>query len=133
MRYCVDTWFLLELFRNTEKASRIFKETITGKNILVVPTISILELIRLSIRSGEKLSKAESMLNELRISQKVQIIALDETIAKEAAKVSVSYGISTVDSIIVATYRISECDKLLSKDDDLIELSKKRYLKIENW
>lgn len=133
MKYCVDTWFLLELFKNTEKASRIFKDTITGKNILVVPTISILELIRLSIRAGEKLSKAESLLNELKISQKVQIIVLDETIAKEAARVSVSYGISTVDSIIVATYRISECDKLLSKDDDLIELSKKRYLKIENW
>jgi len=133
MKYCVDTWFLLELFRNTEKASRIFKETIEGKNKLVIPTISILELIRLSIRTGEKLSKVESMLNELKISQKVQVIVLDETIAKEAAKVSVSYNISTVDSIIAATCKISECDKLLSKDDDLVGLAKKKYLKIENW
>lgn len=133
MKYCVDTWFLLELHNKNEKAMRIFRETVEGKNRIVIPTVSILELIRVAIRTGESLTRIDSMLSELKVTQKVQLIVLDEIVAKEAARISVSYNIPTVDSVVAATCKISGSDILLSKDDDLIELSKKKYMKIESW
>lgn len=133
MRYCADTWFLLELNKKNDRAFKIFRETIEGKNRIVIPTISIFELIRISIRTGESLARIDALLDELRVTQKVQAVVLDEAIAKEAAKVSVSYNVPSVDSIIAATARISDSDVLLSKDEDLTMLSKKKYIKIENW
>ena len=133
MRYCADTWFLLELHKKNEKASRIYKETIECKNRIYIPTVSILELMRLAIRFGESLSKLDSFLNELKTSQKIQLIVLDESIAKEAAKISVSYNIPAIDSIIAATCKISGCNSLLTGDEHLLKLHKKKYLHVENW
>jgi len=133
MRYCADTWFLLELNKKDERAFKIFRDTVEGKSRIVIPTISLFELIRISIRTGESLIKIDSLLDELKVTQKVQLIVLDEIIAKEAAKVSVSYNVPAVDSIIAATAKFSGSEILLTKDEDLIKLSKKKYIKIENW
>lgn len=133
MRYCTDTWFLLELYRKSDKANDIFKGVLEGKNRIVIPTVSIMELVRVAIMKGEKISNIESLIKELKATQKVQVAVLDEEIAKEAAKISISYSVPSIDSIVAATHTTTDCDILLSKDDDLIVLSKKRYLKIENW
>lgn len=133
MKYCTDTWFLLELSRKNEKAVQILRETLEGKSRIIIPTVSILELIRSNIKTGENLAKTDAMLNELKASQKVQMISLDEAIAREAAKISVSYDVPAIDSVIAATYKLSECDKLLAKDEHLENLQKKKYLQIEAW
>ena len=133
MRYCADTWFLLQLCQGDETAERIFRETIDGKSSIVIPTMSILELIRLSIMRGGSLSGIDAVLGEMKVVQKIQIISMDEVVAKEAAKVSASYGISTGDSVIAATCKLSECDRLLSDDSHLKGQDKKRYLKTESW
>jgi len=133
MRYCVDTWFLLELNKRDERAVRIFRETLEGKNRMIIPTVTVLELIRSNIKAGERLSKSDSMLNELKATQKVQLIALDETVAKEAAKVSITHGVPTIDSVVAATCKLSNCDRLLSKDSHLKKLDSKKYLQIECW
>jgi len=133
MKYCADTWFLFELKNKSKKALELYKEILYGKGKLIIPSICIFELIRLAIRSGITLSSIDSLINEMKVSQKIQVIVLDENIAKEAAKVSVTFGVPTVDSIVAATFKISGCDILLSKDDDLSLLAKKKYLRIENW
>lgn len=133
MRYCADTWFLLEFNKRNERAVKIFHETLEGKNRIIIPAVSIFELIRLGIRTGESLAKIDLMLNELKVSQKVQVIVLDEAIAKEAAKISVSYDIPAIDSMVAATSKILECDKLLSDDSHLKKLDDKKYIKTEHW
>ena len=133
MKYCTDTWFLLELSRKNEKAVQILREMLEGKSRIIIPTVSILELMRSNIKTGESLAKTDAMLNELRASQKVQMISLDEAIAREAAKVSVSYDVPAIDSVIAATYKLSGCDRLLAKDEHLENLQKKKYLQIESW
>ncbi len=132
MKYTADTWFLLELYKRTEKALKIFRDTVEGKSRIMIPTVSILELVRVLIMRGDKLEKIESTLGELKATQKIQLIVLDEEIAKEAAKVSVTHNLSSVDAIIAATYKISGCNRLLSNDQDLKKLDR-RYLKIECW
>jgi predicted nucleic acid-binding protein len=61
------------------------------------------------------------------------VIALDEAIAKEAAKISVSYEIPAIDSMVAATSKLLECDRLLSDDSHLKKLDGKKYIKIESW
>ena len=133
MKYCADTWFLLELYKKSDKANDIFRNILKGKDSIVIPTVSLMELIRVSIMRGEKLSKIESMLNELKATQKVQLMVLDELVAKEAAKISVSFNVPTVDSIIVGSYILSEADILLSNDEDIKKLSKRKIVNIQSW
>jgi predicted nucleic acid-binding protein len=93
MKYCADTWFLLELYKNSEEAVRIFRSVLEAKNKIVIPTVSIMELLKVSIMKGEKLSKIESLVKELKATQKVQVVVLDEELAKGAAKISVNFSI----------------------------------------
>jgi len=133
MKYCSDTWFLLELYNKSDEAMKIFEEVIEAKSKIIIPTISIMELLRIAITRGEKLDKIESLIKELKATQKVQVAVLDEQIAMEAAKISVSYSIPSIDSIIAATHAITNCDFLLAKDNHIMGLQKKKYLKIKNW
>ena len=133
MKYCVDTWFLIKLAQKDAKALEIKRNAIEGKNRLFIPTIVITEIFRKLYQKGKKESDIESFLRNLIATEKIKTVFLDETIAKEAAKVSVSHSIPTVDSIVVATYINSEADSILTDDYDIKKLSKKRAVRVENW
>lgn len=132
MKYCVDTWFLIEFRNRKEKSIQIVRDTLKGKSRLIIPTVCILEFLRNSIQRGESPSTVDSLLKELKASEKVQFIVLDEIIAKEAAKISISFNIPTVDSIVAATCKLSKCGRLLSNDDDLKKIHNK-YIEVECW
>lgn len=133
MKYCADTWFLIKLAEKDDKALDKKRSVIEGKDRIFIPTIVITEFFKKLMQKGKKEREMESFLRNLTASEKIKTVFLDETIAKESAKVSISYGIPTVDSIVAATYKISKSDKLLSDDEHLKKLEKKKYLKIEFW
>ncbi|MCS4538529.1 MAG: PIN domain-containing protein [Thaumarchaeota archaeon] len=132
MKYCSDTWFLIKLATQDAKAREIKRNVLDGKDRLFIPTIVITELFRKLMQKGKKESEMDSFLNNLTASEKVKTVFLDEGIAKEAAKLSFSHNIPTVDSIVAATHKLPNCDKLLSEDKDLRRLHSK-YLRIEFW
>ena len=66
-------------------------------------------------------------------SQKVILIPLDRTIAKEAAKISLSFHVPLIDSLVAAASKITGCHCLLASDSDYGLLIKKKYLKVQSW
>lgn len=64
---------------------------------------------------------------------KIRFIMLDKNIAREAARISLTYKVPLLDAFVAATSRISECNILLSGDKDHVLLSKQRYLKVQFW
>lgn len=133
MRYCVDTWFLIKLAQKDTRAIEIKRNAIEGKDRLFLPTIVITEIFRKLYQKGKRESDIESFLRNLITSEKIKTVFLDETIAKEAAKISFSYSVPTVDSIVIATYKNSDADFILTDDFDIKKLGKKKIVKVENW
>ena len=133
MRFCADTWFLISLTKKEEKAIKIMRNVIQGKDRLIIPSIVICEFFKKMFQKGKEGSKVDEIIREARASRNVEIVLLDENIAKEGAKVSFSHGIPTIDSIIAATCKILDCHFLLSDDPHFQKLVKKEYLKMKSW
>ena len=133
MEYCTDTWFILELFEKDSKAINLLKEIKYGKASLVIPIIVYGEAIKKLLQKG--ISEADINLFFLGVesSNKVKLLLIEKAIAREAAKISLTYNISLIDSFIAATCKLTNCDSLLSGDEDYIPLIKNKYLKTYSW
>lgn len=123
---------MIKLATKDAKALDIKRNILEGKDALYLPTIVITELFRKLMQKGKREAEMEGFLNNLTASEKVKTVFLDENIAKEAAKLSFSHNVPTVDSVVAATCKVSSCDRLLSDDKDLKKLHRK-YLQIEFW
>lgn len=66
-------------------------------------------------------------------SEKVELILIDKAIAGEAARISHSYNVPLIDSLVAATSKLTGCDVLLSEDSDYDLLVKGRYIKTRSW
>lgn len=133
MKYCADTWFLLKLSEKEPKAIDHLREVRTGKDELIVPMIVVSETYRKLFERGTSEKVIETIFSELEAVNKVEFLTMDKQIAIESAKVSFSNSVPLIDSVIAATYKLTKCDFVLTDDDDLKKLHKKKYLKIKNW
>ena len=132
MRYCADTWFFIELSKNASEAKKIMRSLGKKKNILVVPTVTILVLTRLAIKTG-RITDLKDLLNAIEQSDFVKVIDCDLEIAEYAGQISATFGIPTVDSIIAATTIKYNCHKLISKDTHFQILKRHKLVKVLFW
>ena len=133
MRYCVDTWFLIQLSEKKEKAERILKESRGGKDHLVVPSITFTELTRILLHKGKKMEEIYESIRKLEKINKTQISNTTKELVLEAGKISFSFGIPTVDSIIASTAKLMKCDAILTDDSDYTKFCKQNNIKLKNW
>lgn len=133
MRYCADTWYILRLFGKDEEALKILDNTKYGKDVLVIPVIVVSESVKKLLQRGIPERLLDDFFASMDISDKIEVIFLDEAIAKEAAKISIRYSMPLVDSLIAATARLTKCHMLLTDDRHFRALGKKRYLKVKSW
>ncbi len=133
MRYCVDTWFLIQLTKKNEKAEKIMRETVTGKTYLIIPSVTFTELTRKLLQRGKKIKIVLDFIEKLEKNKKVQISQTTKEIVVEAGKISFSFNIPTVDSIIASTAKMMECNAILSKDSHYENFCKTSKIKLKNW
>ncbi len=132
MKYCVDTWFLIQLSKKNKKAERVIKETVDGKTRLIIPSITFVELTRKMLKRG-KMKKIFEFIDNLEKNEKIQISQTTKELVLEAGKISYTFNIHTVDSIIAATAKEMECKAILSKDSDYTKFCKTNKIKLKNW
>jgi predicted nucleic acid-binding protein len=132
MKYCADTWFLIELGKSEPKATKIVKNLGKHKNSLIIPSVVILELTRFSIRNGKK-PILDELIKSIQWHQSIDIVDCDLKISKEAGELSANYNIPSVDSIIAATAIIHNCHRLISEDNHFQKLVKNRLIKLIKW
>lgn len=58
---------------------------------------------------------------------------VDKAIARETARVSLTYSIPLVDSFVAATAKLLGSDAVLTADSDFKLLDKKKYVKSKAW
>lgn len=131
MRYCADTWFILQLFAKSEKAFSILKNVKYGKDLLLVPFIAVAETYRELSRRGTKQKDIDMFFDALFASAKIQFVSPDIEIAKESARISVSYNLPLIDAVVVSTSKLLGCIAL-SADSHIKSLHKK-YVEVQGW
>jgi predicted nucleic acid-binding protein len=119
----VDSSGWLEYFANGKNAE-IFAPIIINIDKLVVPTIILYEVFKKVLLQRDE----TQALKAIAIMQQGSIVELTNSIAINAAKVSIEYKLPMADSIILTTAR--ECDAVLwTQDDDFSEIEGVKYIK----
>ena len=133
MRYCADTWFLLALYDKDVKAIGLFQGLQHTKDWLIISYIAYAETVKKFFQRGVPEKNIVTFFTLLESTEKIQLIPVDKSIGKEAAKVSLTYHLSLMDACIAATSKIMGCDILLSGDEDFNLAAKKKYVKVQSW
>ena len=133
MQYCTVAWFLLKLLKGDTKALEILENVKNTKDRLMVPIVSYSEFIKKLWQGGINEKKIDEFLETVDSSKNIIISSPTREIAREAAKVSLSYSLSLLDAFIAATSKISKCDLLLTADSDFRPLIKNKYVKVKSW
>ncbi len=133
MYYCTDTWFVLKLFHEDEKALNIVKNVREGKDWLFIPFTVFAETFKKLMQLGIPKKTIDEFFDIIEAYAKIRFIMLDKNIAKEAASISLTYKVPLLDSFVAATSKICECHILLSGDRDYALLAKNKYLKVQSW
>jgi predicted nucleic acid-binding protein len=133
VKYCVDTGFLLATYQKDAKAMEILDGVRAGKDYCILPALSYAECIKKLIQRGVSEDIILGFLSHLMASPKFSFIPVDEAIAREAAKISLSSKLALIDSCIAATCKMTACNVLLSSDSDFAPLIKRKYLQVQSW
>ena len=119
----VDSSGWLEYFANGKNAE-IFAPIIIDIDKLIVPTIILYEVFKKVLQQRDE----TQALKAIAIMQQGSIVELTNSIAINAAKLSIEYKLPMADSIILTTAR--ECDAVLwTQDDDFREIEGVKYIK----
>lgn len=131
--HCADTWFLLLLAEREEKASRIFREVIEGKDYLIIPAVVIAEFVKELLMRGKKLKEIEEFVDELERVKKMSVIQISKELAINSGSISLTFNMPMIDSIIASTARNLSCDSILSDDDHYEKFCKQNEIKLMRW
>ena len=133
MKYCSDTWFILELFEKDSKAISLLNEIRYGKSFLIIPITVFTESIKKLLQKGISQADVDEFFAAVESSNKIEFLFLDKIVAKTAAKISLTHNLSLMDSFVVASFKLSNCDFILASDSDYFPLVKNKYIKIYSW
>ena len=117
--FVADTHSLVWCFTGSkklgQKALEIFRNSLSGKSIIFIPTIVLAEII--DIIEKKRISvNYEELLDEIEKGSNFEIYALDVNVLKTLKEIK---GISELhDKIIVATAKLLEA-KVITKDADI--------------
>ena len=108
-------WYFTESKKLGQKALEIFRDSLSGKNIIFIPTIVLAEII--DIIEKKRISvNYEELLDEIEKGSNFEIYPLDVNVLKTLKEIK---GISELhDKIIVATAKLLEA-KVITKDADI--------------
>ncbi|MGI4880669.1 MAG: type II toxin-antitoxin system VapC family toxin [Janthinobacterium lividum] len=118
----VDSSGWLEYLGDGSNAS-VFVDVIADRTHLIVPTISVFEVVKVVRRlRGDKLADEAAVL-----MLSGQVIDLDAALALHAAQLSIEHRLPMADSIILATARRFDAT-LWTQDVDFAGIEDVRYL-----
>jgi predicted nucleic acid-binding protein len=134
MRAVLDTRFFIASLESKyepfKKWARVTLDSLERKtNLGMVPSIVILELYKIQLERFGK-DVAQTRVNSV-LKSNLQVIALDSSIAIEAAKLRCRYAeLPTADAIIAATAIKTASDCVLTDDNHIkqIKETKTRWL-----
>ncbi|MXW00735.1 MAG: type II toxin-antitoxin system VapC family toxin [Holophagales bacterium] len=117
----VDSSGWLEYLADSERAD-LFEEPILDTSALLVPTICLYEVFRITCRQRSEAEAREAIAT----MQQGQVVSLSPELALHAAQLSLKHSLPMADALILATAYSGEA-KLWTQDVDFEGLPGVRY------
>jgi predicted nucleic acid-binding protein len=127
----LDTWFFFQLKNKNQKAIDFWKNVIRGKQRIMLSVIVLYELGINMYAIGEP-EFYEGVKRTIANTPNIHLIDVNFDVIEEAARLKYSFGLPTLDSLIVASYRVKKCREIVTEDEDIINLAKKGLIGIKN-
>jgi len=119
----VDSSGWLEYFVDGPNAA-VFARPIVATGLLIVPVLSIFEVFkRVMTQRGEDVA-----LEAIAMMRQGKVVPLDDTLALDAARLSVQHRLPMADSIILAT-AMAHRATLWTQDADFEDVPAVRYVR----
>jgi predicted nucleic acid-binding protein len=118
-----DTGFFIKRSEQNPRALQLWQELRAGQHTLVVSTVSINELLAYFLRRGMN-READEWYHILTQHSEIRLVPLSAEVAAQSARYRLVLLLSTVDSMILTTCVIQQCDLLKTTDSDLETISK---------
>ncbi|MBI5332135.1 MAG: PIN domain-containing protein [Candidatus Aenigmarchaeota archaeon] len=132
MKYTSDSWFFIKLVEKDPKAIALWEDIKYGKARLIVPSVVITEIVKKYLMRGLN-KELDMFISGLNSSENIFVADLTREIAEEAGKLSYSFNIPTIDSIVVATAVSTGYTNIISDDSDYKIAEKQNKIKRIRW
>ena len=119
----LDSWAWIEYYRGSAYGKKV-QRIIEGDEEAYISTLNIAEVFRWFLRYY---SEEEAEEERTTMKQRCVVMAVDDEVAVEAAKIRHRIGFSLGDSIILATARMVKA-KVVTGDRDFKGLTDSLYL-----
>jgi len=119
----VDSSGWLEYFADGPNAA-VFARPIVATSLLIMPVLSIFEVFkRVMTQRGEDVA-----LEAVAMMRQGKVVPLDDTLALDAARLSVQHRLPVADSLILAT-AMAHRATLWTQDEDFEDVPAVRYVR----
>lgn len=126
----IDTGFFIGYANRHPRATEIWTETTKGAHQLVVSTLTVNEVFTYFYKRGLGQS-AESWLLLMQATEAIELIPVSSDTAVLSARYRLGMQLSSVDSLILATFLIHGCEKMISSDSDFAIVAQQNILLVE--
>lgn len=124
-----DTGYFISFVGNHPRALEIWHELAAGQHIFIVSTVTINEILVYSYKRGIPQERAQQWLSLLQETSRIEIVPV--AVAVRSAPFRHSLGLSTVDSIILATFIESGCQIMMTADSDFLTAHRQNVITVE--
>jgi len=128
MHLGADTGFLIAIANKVPQALELWGTIRSGKNNLVLSTVSINELLVHFYKRGMR-NAAESLIRVAKDLKHISIVPVSLSIAELSAGYRHGLGLPTIDSIILATFVNRKCKSMYTGDSHFQIVKEKKLLK----
>lgn len=125
-----DTGFFIAHRERHPRALELWQDVLNGAHELVLSTLSIHELFVFLYKRGLN-QQAQTWLDLLAQSERITVVPVTTEIATQSARYRIGLRLSTVDSIILTTCVLQQCDLLLTTDSDLQIAAQQNFIPVE--
>ncbi len=126
----LDTWFFFQLKDRNPKAIEFWKNVAAGNNKVMVSVMVLYELGINMLAAGDK-QFYEEIKRILAGIKGVVLVDINLRVVEDAMKIKYSHGLPTIDSLIVACYRVNGCKEIITGDGDIVNLARKGIINIK--
>jgi len=126
-----DTGYFINQVSGHPRALQLWQELGAGQHIFIVSTLTLNELLVYSYKRGIHQERAQQWLSLLQETNRIEVVSVSIPIALRSAPYRHSLGLSTVDSIILATFMESGCQIMVTADSDFQTAHRQGIIAVE--
>lgn len=125
-----DTGFFIALGRKNPRALELWNKVFDGEDWLILSVLTVAEYYAYHIQRGT-LNSATELVTRMQNAPNIVLRDVTLTIAARSARYRMGMGLATVDSLVLATCVVADCNLLLTTDSAFMQEAVRNLIPVE--